>query len=152
MFNTRVTNHVQVVREAIYDAFYRLTNPKSQITAYVFDVVRAIVPKSNLDDVFITKEEVMTHPDSYIPLPFHFTREDNRTASTTVAWNLPNPLLRDKACSITFKSECTEMPPQLQALEKTPRILQAKPWNNPDIFPPVDQFKGRWQGEPVLYR
>lgn len=56
----------QVVREAIYDAFYRLTNPKSQITAYVFDVVRAIVPKSNLDDVFITKEEVSILPCSLI--------------------------------------------------------------------------------------
>ena len=49
---------LQVVKESIYDAFYRLTNAKSQITAYVFDVVRAIVPKSDLDDVFLTKEEV----------------------------------------------------------------------------------------------
>lgn len=48
----------QVLKESVYDAFYRLTNPKTQITAYVFDVVRAIVPKSNLDDVFTTKEEV----------------------------------------------------------------------------------------------
>ena len=49
---------LQVVKENLYDAFYRLTNPKTQITAYVFDVVRAIVPKSDLDDVFITKDEV----------------------------------------------------------------------------------------------
>jgi regulator of protease activity HflC (stomatin/prohibitin superfamily) len=42
----------------LYDAFYRLTSPKTQITAYVFDVVRAIVPKSDLDDVFITKDEI----------------------------------------------------------------------------------------------
>ncbi len=31
---------LQVVRESIYDAFYRLTNAQTQITAYVFDVVR----------------------------------------------------------------------------------------------------------------
>lgn len=56
----QVTVQYQVVREALYDAFYRLTNAKSQITAYVFDVVRAIVPKSDLDDVFLTKEEIAT--------------------------------------------------------------------------------------------
>ena len=48
---------LQVIKENLYDAFYRLTSPKTQITAYVFDVVRAIVPKSDLDDVFITKDE-----------------------------------------------------------------------------------------------
>lgn len=54
----QVTVQYQVVQESIYDAFYRLTNARAQITAYVFDVVRAIVPKSNLDDVFLTKEEI----------------------------------------------------------------------------------------------
>lgn len=70
----------QVVNESIYDAFYRLTNPKAQITAYVFDVVRAIVPKSNLDDVFLTKEEVTLPASILLPtiacslwrLIFHF--------------------------------------------------------------------------------
>jgi len=54
----QVTVQYQVIKESVYDAFYRLTNAHSQITAYVFDVVRAIVPKSNLDDVFHTKEEI----------------------------------------------------------------------------------------------
>ena len=49
---------MQVVREAIYDAFYKLTDSRSQITSYVFDVVRSTVPKINLDDVFTTKEEI----------------------------------------------------------------------------------------------
>ena len=39
-------------------AFYKLTDPRSQITAYVFDEVRASVPKINLDDVFTSKEEI----------------------------------------------------------------------------------------------
>lgn len=34
-------------------AFYRLTDYRSQIKAYVFDVVRASVPKILLDDVFL---------------------------------------------------------------------------------------------------
>lgn len=48
----------QVVRESIYDAFYKLTDAQSQIRSYVFDVVRATVPKMNLDDVFTSKEEI----------------------------------------------------------------------------------------------
>ncbi|KAI5067437.1 hypothetical protein GOP47_0017965 [Adiantum capillus-veneris] len=40
------------------DAFYKLTNPREQIQSYVFDVVRATVPKMNLDDVFEQKSEV----------------------------------------------------------------------------------------------
>ena len=43
---------LQVVKDAVYDAFYRLTDSRSQITSYVFDVVRATVPKINLDAVF----------------------------------------------------------------------------------------------------
>jgi len=44
--------------EAIQAAHYRLTNPRSQIESYVFDVVRSSVPKIELDDVFTTKEEI----------------------------------------------------------------------------------------------
>jgi len=44
--------------EDIKNAYYRLTNPKQQIEAYVYDVVRATVPKIDLDDVFTTKEEI----------------------------------------------------------------------------------------------
>ncbi|MCO5562789.1 hypothetical protein L7F22_058320 [Adiantum nelumboides] len=40
------------------DAFYKLTNPREQIQSYVFDVVRATVPKMNLDDVFEQKSEI----------------------------------------------------------------------------------------------
>lgn len=38
--------------------FYKLTNSHSQISSYVFDVVRASVPKMNLDDVFLEKEAI----------------------------------------------------------------------------------------------
>jgi len=48
----------QVVRENIFDAFYKLTDSTSQIRSYVFDVVRSTVPKMDLDDVFASKEEI----------------------------------------------------------------------------------------------
>jgi len=47
-----------VVQDKIYDAFYKLTDAKEQITAFVFDVVRARVPGINLDDVFAKKDEI----------------------------------------------------------------------------------------------
>ena len=47
-----------VQRNHVYDAFYKLQNPHEQITAFIFDVVRAEVPKMILDDVFEKKEEI----------------------------------------------------------------------------------------------
>lgn len=48
-----------MVREKnIYDSFYKLQNPVTQINAYVFDVVRARVPSIKLDDLFIKKDDI----------------------------------------------------------------------------------------------
>ncbi len=47
-----------VLPDKVYDAFYRLANANMQITAFVFDVVRARVPMIKLDDVFEKKDEV----------------------------------------------------------------------------------------------
>ncbi|XP_044490147.1 hypersensitive-induced response protein 1 [Mangifera indica] len=40
------------------DAFYKLSNTRSQIQAYVFDVIRASVPKLDLDSTFEQKNEI----------------------------------------------------------------------------------------------
>lgn len=40
------------------DAFYKLTNPKHQIESYVFDSLRAEVPKFTLDDIFVVKDKL----------------------------------------------------------------------------------------------
>jgi regulator of protease activity HflC (stomatin/prohibitin superfamily) len=42
----------------VYEAFYKLADPSRQITSFVFDVVRAKVPKIKLDDVFEKKDEI----------------------------------------------------------------------------------------------
>ena len=44
--------------EKAVDAFYRLTNTREQIQAYVFDVIRATVPKMELDSSFEQKNEI----------------------------------------------------------------------------------------------
>jgi len=47
-----------VIKTKVYDAFYKLEYPHEQITSYVFDVVRAEVPKMKLDDVFVKKDDI----------------------------------------------------------------------------------------------
>lgn len=47
-----------VLPDKVYDAFYRLADENTQITAFVFDVVRARVPTLDLDDVFEKKDEI----------------------------------------------------------------------------------------------
>lgn len=54
----KVSVQFLVLPDAVYDAFYKLENPYEQITAYVFDVVRAEVPKLKLDDVFERKDDI----------------------------------------------------------------------------------------------
>ncbi|KAF8008688.1 hypothetical protein BT93_K2371 [Corymbia citriodora subsp. variegata] len=48
----------RVVKMNADDAFYELQNPQEQIQAYVFDVVRALVPRMTLDELFEQKGEV----------------------------------------------------------------------------------------------
>lgn len=54
----RVSVQYQVIKESVYDAFYRLSHPRDQIRSYVFDTIRAEVPKLRLDDVFENKDEI----------------------------------------------------------------------------------------------
>jgi regulator of protease activity HflC (stomatin/prohibitin superfamily) len=48
----------KVIKDKVHDAFYKLDYPHDQITSYVFDVVRAEVPKMILDDVFLKKDNI----------------------------------------------------------------------------------------------
>ena len=54
----KISVQFQVIYTKVYDAFYKLENPHDQITSYVFDVVRAEVPKMKLDDVFERKDDI----------------------------------------------------------------------------------------------
>ena len=54
----KVSVQFKVIKTKVYDAFYKLDYPHDQITSYVFDVVRAEVPKMKLDDVFVKKDDI----------------------------------------------------------------------------------------------
>ena len=54
----KVSVQYKVIKNKVEDAFYKLDYPHDQITSYVFDVVRAEVPKMILDDVFLRKDDI----------------------------------------------------------------------------------------------
>ena len=53
-----VSIQYQVLQERVYEAFYSLSNPRQQITSYVYDVVRSCLPTMNLDHAYESKEEI----------------------------------------------------------------------------------------------
>ncbi len=54
----KISVQFQILREKVYEAFYKLQNPQEQITSFIFDTVRAEVPKMILDDVFEKKDDI----------------------------------------------------------------------------------------------
>ena len=56
--NVLVSVQYAVLPEKVYEAFYKLNNPLVQINSYVFDVVRARVPRITLDELFEKKDEI----------------------------------------------------------------------------------------------
>lgn len=54
----KISVQYMVIKDKVYEAFYKLDYPHEQITSYVFDVVRAEVPKMKLDDVFVKKDDI----------------------------------------------------------------------------------------------
>jgi regulator of protease activity HflC (stomatin/prohibitin superfamily) len=53
-----VSVQYRALEDRIYEAFYKLENADQQIRAFIFDVVRAQVPKIILDDVFEKKDDI----------------------------------------------------------------------------------------------
>lgn len=54
----KISVQFQILHDKVYEAFYKLQNPHEQITSFIFDVVRAEVPKMILDDVFEKKDDI----------------------------------------------------------------------------------------------
>lgn len=48
----------QVDPDKVREAYYKLEDPEQQIQSYVFDIVRAEVPRKTLDDLFLSKDDI----------------------------------------------------------------------------------------------
>lgn len=53
-----VSVQYHVIPTKVYEAFYKLANPKQQISSYVFNVILGHVPKMNLDDAFLQEADI----------------------------------------------------------------------------------------------
>jgi len=56
--NLQVSVQYQIDKTKIKESYYSLDHPKNQIASYVFDDVRAEVPKLELDDIFAKKDDI----------------------------------------------------------------------------------------------
>ena len=89
----KVSVQFKVLQEKVYEAFYKLEYPHDQITSYVFDVVRAEVPKLKLDDVFERKDDIA----------IAVKRELNE-AMSTYGYDIINTLITDIDPDIQVKN------------------------------------------------
>ena len=89
----KVSVQFMVVKDTVYDAFYKLEYPHDQITSYVFDVVRAEVPKLKLDDVFERKDDIAVA-----------VKRELNEAMTTYGYTIINTLVTDIDPDIQVKN------------------------------------------------
>ena len=54
----KISVQYRIITDKVYEAFYELDDPHDQIASYIFDEVRAEVPKLGLDDVFSKKDDI----------------------------------------------------------------------------------------------
>ncbi|WP_159801422.1 SPFH domain-containing protein [Flavobacterium sp. MK4S-17] len=89
----KVSVQFKVIQEKVFEAFYKLEYPHDQITSYVFDVVRAEVPKLKLDDVFERKDDIAIA-----------VKRELNDAMTTYGYDIINTLITDIDPDIQVKN------------------------------------------------
>lgn len=80
----KVSVQFKVIEEHVYNAFYKLEYPHDQITSYIFDVVRAEVPKLRLDYVFERKDDIA-----------NAVKKELNDAMTRYGYDIINTLITD---------------------------------------------------------
>lgn len=80
----KVSVQFKVIEENVYNAFYKLEYPHDQITSYIFDVVRAEVPKLRLDYVFERKDDIA-----------NAVKKELNEAMTRYGYDIINTLITD---------------------------------------------------------
>nr|AHA84205.1 hypersensitive-induced response protein [Phaseolus vulgaris] len=111
----------RAVADKASDAFYRLTNTREQIQSYVFDVIRASVPKLELDSVFEQKNDIAKSVE-----------EELEKAMSTYGYEIVQTLIVDIEPDVNVKRAMNEINAaarlRLAANEKAEaeKILQIK--------------------------
>lgn len=88
----------KIITESAYDAWYRLTSPTSQIQAYVFDVIRSTIPRLELDEAFVSKDDIA-----------HAVLEQLQTVMKDYGYAIVNTLVTDLAPDSKVKASMNEI-------------------------------------------
>lgn len=88
----------KVVTESVYDAWYRLTSPTSQIQSYVFDVIRSTVPRLELDQAFESKDDIA-----------HAVLEQLQAVMKDYGYKIVNTLVTDLSPDARVKASMNEI-------------------------------------------
>ncbi len=133
----QVSVHVQIMRNKVKEAFYELEDPYSQISSYIFDTVRAEVPKLELDDVFSRKDDIATAVKH--ELSEHMEKYGYRIVQTLITDIDPDALVKESMNRINAAKRNKEAIYEDSEGRKIARIKDAE----------ADKESKRLQGEGV---
>ena len=89
----RISVQYQVVHDAVYNAYYLLDSPSSQIEAYVMDSLRSSLCGLTLDEAFVAKEQISI--DIQHHLEDVMVRYGYRILNTLLTDMIPDQRVRD---------------------------------------------------------
>lgn len=120
----QVAVQYRVLQDKAYDAFYRLTDPRSQIQSYVFDVVRSTVPKMQLDDAFASKDDIA---GSVLTQLQHVMREYGYEIKNTLVTDLsPDAKVKASMNEINAARRLREAASHKAEADKTKQVKHAE--------------------------
>lgn len=133
----QVSVHVQIMKSRVREAFYELDDPYSQISSYIFDTVRAEVPKLELDDVFSRKDDIATAVKA--ELAEHMEQYGYRIVQTLITDIDPDAMVKESMNRINAAKRNKEAVYEDAEGRKMARIKDAE----------ADKESKRLQGEGV---
>jgi regulator of protease activity HflC (stomatin/prohibitin superfamily) len=133
----QVSVHVQIMKNKVQEAFYELDDPYAQISSYIFDTVRAEVPKLDLDDVFSRKDDIATAVKT--ELSEHMDKYGYKIVQTLITDIDPDSLVKESMNRINAAKRNKEAIAEDAEGRKIAKILDAE----------ADKESKRLQGEGV---
>ncbi len=133
----QVSVHVQIMKNKVQEAFYELDDPYGQISSYIFDTVRAEVPKLDLDDVFSRKDDIATAVKT--ELSEHMDKYGYKIVQTLITDIDPDSLVKESMNRINAAKRNKEAIAEDAEGRKIAKILDAE----------ADKESKRLQGEGV---
>jgi regulator of protease activity HflC (stomatin/prohibitin superfamily) len=125
------------MRNKVQEAFYELDDPYGQISSYIFDTVRAEVPKLDLDDVFSRKDDIATAVKA--ELSEHMDKYGYKIVQTLITDIDPDGLVKESMNRINAAKRNKEAITEDSEGRKIAKILDAE----------ADKESKRLQGEGV---